>query len=210
MNNKSAEPAAQSRIERRKEKTKRRIITVAIDLIKQHGFAATTMEQIAEEVDIAKGTLYNYFPAKEVIINAYVQQTLAGDYEARIEALQQMPDTRARLVALLSDLMTRVQGQQDIFEIYLAHRVRQVVSLRPEPNTDIKSTIVALAVAVIKLGQQSGEIRTDLPFVMLVDLFDFVFVEVAKQFYLEPATCNIEAAIMQGVSLFMNGSAAHD
>lgn len=44
-------------------------MAAAMALIRAYGFEETTMEQIAEEADIAKGTLYNYFPAKEAIIS---------------------------------------------------------------------------------------------------------------------------------------------
>ena len=43
---------------------------------------------------------------------------------------------------------------------------------------------------------------------MLVDLFEFVFVEVAKQFYLAPEAYDVEDAIAQGVSLFLRGAEA--
>jgi AcrR family transcriptional regulator len=194
-----------SRIERKKEKTKQKIITVAIHLFKQHGFDATTMEQIAEEADIAKGTLYNYFPAKETIISEYVQRSFKDRNPDRILQFRTMPDTRSRLTLILSELMERVQAQQDIFETFLAYRIQQVVSLRPDPDESTKSDFDSLAVEIIELGQQSAEIRTDLPLDMLVDLFEFVFVEVAKQFYMQPDTFNAHAAIEQGVDLFMNG-----
>lgn len=202
------EPAGKSRVERRKARTRRTIIATAIQLIKQHGFEDTTMEQIAEEADIAKGTLYNYFPSKEAIISAYVQQAFADRHTDRIQQMRELPDTRARLVMMLSDLMARVQAQPDIFELYLAHRVRQVVSLRPDMSEGGKRGFAALAVEIIQRGQQNGELRSDLPFGMLVDLFEFVFVEVAKQFYLEPDGYDTGAAVEQGVSLFMHGAAA--
>jgi hypothetical protein len=90
--------------------------------------------------------------------------------------------------------------------LYLAHRVRQVVSLRPDPSEGVKSAFGALAIEIIQLGQQGADIRTDLPLNMLVDLFEFVFVEVAKRFYLEPDVYDAGAAIEQGVSLFMQGA----
>lgn len=199
-----------SRIERKKARTRQKIIAVTIPLIKQHGFEATTMEQIADEADIAKGTLYNYFPAKEAIITAYVQQAFEEQHVNRVEQLRQLPDTRSRLTWILGELMERVQAQQDIFELYLAYRVRQVVSLRPDMSEGVKSAFSALAVDIIRLGQQNAEIRTDLPFGMLVDLFEFVFVEVAKQFYVEPDGYNAGTAIEQGVNLFMQGAEARN
>jgi AcrR family transcriptional regulator len=47
-----------------------------MDLFKQQGFNETSMEQIAEESDIAKVTLYKYFEVKEAIIAAYWQERI--------------------------------------------------------------------------------------------------------------------------------------
>ncbi|HEX2621292.1 MAG TPA: TetR/AcrR family transcriptional regulator [Phototrophicaceae bacterium] len=195
----------ESRTERKKRATQEKIQTAAIGLFKKHGFEQTTMEQIAEEADIAKGTLYNHFPVKDAILSAYVQQSFSDQQADRIERLRQLPDTQARLRVILTEIMNRVQVQSDIFEIYLAYRIRTVVSLRPPDNVGGKSGIDRLAIEIIELGQQSGEIRTDLPVAMLADLFEFVFVEVAKPFYASPETYQADEWITHGVDLFING-----
>lgn len=66
------------RWERRKERTKGSIVRAAMDLIQEHGFDETTMEQIAETADVAKGTLYNYFPAKEAIVGEWTATVADG------------------------------------------------------------------------------------------------------------------------------------
>lgn len=198
--------SSKSRLERRKERTRRQIITVAVQLFRQHGFDETTMEQIAETADIAKGTLYNYFPAKEAILSAHIQQAFEDRHADRVQKLRQLPDTRTRLTVILGELMKRVQSQADIFEVYLAYRVRQVVSLRPDMSEGVKSAFSSLAVELIQLGQASGELRSDLPLPMLVDFFEFVFVEVAKPFYADPDTYDASTSIAEGVSLFMHGA----
>ena len=193
-----------SRVERKKEETKQKILAVAVGLFKTHGFDLTTMEQIADEADIAKGTLYNYFPAKEAILSEFVERSFGGRHSDRIAQMRQLPSTRTRLMQILSELMERVQAQRDIFEKYLAYRIQNVVSLRPPQEASVKSDFDLLAVEIIDLGQKSGEIRTDLPLDLLVDLFEFVFVEVAKQFYLAPDTFNAVESIEQGVDLFVS------
>ena len=87
-----------------KEKGKKpisRIIAGAVGLFNQYGFDSVTMEQIAETVDIAKGTLYNYYPSKEAIINAFIQHTFQERNDDRISQLRQLPDTRTRLTACI-------------------------------------------------------------------------------------------------------------
>src|SRR6266567_2055694 len=62
----TAEPEV-SRRERKKEKTKERIFKAAFALFKHQGVEATTVDEICEKADVAKGTFFNYFPHKEAV-----------------------------------------------------------------------------------------------------------------------------------------------
>ena len=70
------ETQGEGRMERKKRKTRQKIVIVAMDLIQRQGFDSTTMEQIAVEADIARKTLYNHFPVKEAIVDEYVRVRL--------------------------------------------------------------------------------------------------------------------------------------
>jgi hypothetical protein len=67
----------------------------------------------------------------------------------------------------------------------------------------LKSGFYLLGEEIIRLGQQSGEIRTDWPQLLVEDLFEFTFIEVTKQFYLSTTTFQSQTAIDQAVDLFM-------
>lgn len=193
-----------SRIERKKEETKQKIINVAMNLFKNQSVVGTTMEQIADEVDIAKGTLYNYFPVKEAIISEYIRRTFQEKSSVRIIQLRQMPDTRTRMIFILSELMEGIQSQKEIFEKYLTYQIQNMISLRRDAVP--KSGFEMLGIEIIELGQKSGEIRDDLPLEILKAFFDFVFVEVAQQFYVDPEKFNTPEVIEQCVNLFLNGA----
>ncbi len=70
---KSDQPVSENRMDRKKKETRQKIIASGMDLFIRQGFEAVTMEQIAEQADIAKGTLYNYFPIKEAILDAFMK-----------------------------------------------------------------------------------------------------------------------------------------
>ncbi|WP_119065260.1 TetR/AcrR family transcriptional regulator [Aggregatilinea lenta] len=199
-------PPRQTRTERRKAATRGKIVNAASRLFRAHGFDATTMERIAEEADVAKATLYSYFSAKEAILNDYVKQAFQEQNANKRALLRDLPDTRARLTAILNELIKRVQAQHAIFEKYLAYRVQNVVSLHPPEGGTVKSDFDSLADEIITLGQAAGDIRADLPRDMLIDLFEFVFVEIAKRYYMQPDAFDARAAIEQGVSLYLNGA----
>jgi AcrR family transcriptional regulator len=193
-----------SRLERKKEETKQKIITVAMKLFREQGLDAITMEQIAEEADIAKGTLYNYFPVKEAILDEYVKRAFKERNPARIERLRKLPDTWSRMILLLGELMEGVQAYPEIFERYHVYRVKNMLSLQQDGS--VESGLSQPESEIIRLGQESGEIRTDIPLEILIDLFDFTFIEVAMQFYQAPNRFEGRQAIERSVDLFLNGA----
>jgi AcrR family transcriptional regulator len=74
-----------------------RVLETALRLIAQHGFAAVSMRQIAAEVGVQAGALYNYTPDKQSLLfdlmrshmadllNALAAADLQGDALARLE-----------------------------------------------------------------------------------------------------------------------------
>ena len=192
-----------SRMDRKKIELRNRIIDTTVSLIKTRGYDGTTMEQIAAETDIAKRTLYNYYPEKEAIISDYIQRTFAAKNPIRLPHLQTLPDTRARVVYILNNLMDGVRAQKEIFEKYLVYVMKQVISFEPDERRN--SGIAALIGAVVELGIQEGDIRRDLPPTAAGDFFIFIFIEVAKQFYTDPDNFNQSEVIKQFTDLFING-----
>jgi AcrR family transcriptional regulator len=61
-------PAALGLRERKKQKTRNAIQREAMRLFAKQGYAETTIEQIAEAVEISPSTFFNYFPSKEELI----------------------------------------------------------------------------------------------------------------------------------------------
>jgi AcrR family transcriptional regulator len=201
-------PVAKSRRARKKEETREKIIAVAMASFRQHGYAATTMEQIAAEADIAKGTLYNYFPAKEAIVSEYIRRSFRAKNQLRLAQLRQQPDSRARLIHLFSELLTGVQLQKELFAPYLLYRMQKLVSLQPEERD--KSGLHRLALAVIALGQEEGDIRSDIPRAMLEELFEFAFIEAVKQFYAAGDRFDLQTTVATCVDLFLHGATAKE
>ena len=58
--------------ERQKAGRRRDILDAAAALFKRDGFAAASIEQIAERAELSAGTVYNYFPSKGDLLLALV------------------------------------------------------------------------------------------------------------------------------------------
>jgi len=196
--------AGGSRVERKKEETRQKIIAAAMDLFRKQGVDATTMEQVAAEADVAKGTLYNHFPAKEAIISAYMQRSFREKKSTRIERFRKMPDTRSRMILLIEELTDGILEYRDIFEKYLVYRMQTMVSVHQDDS--VKSGFYLLGAEIIKVGQESGEIRSDVPPFVLRELFEFAFIEVVKQVYLGLDKTSVRPVIEKMVDLIINGA----
>ncbi|HTU14481.1 MAG TPA: TetR/AcrR family transcriptional regulator [Solirubrobacterales bacterium] len=79
----------QSRVERRKAETRHRILAAAESLILAQGLRATTVDQVAEQADVGKGTIYGYFASKEEIFAALLDQALDADAAYMDEAFRE-------------------------------------------------------------------------------------------------------------------------
>jgi AcrR family transcriptional regulator len=59
------------------EETRRHIFACALELFREKGFEATTMQDVAARADVVKSAAYYYFPGKEAIIQAYYEAVQA-------------------------------------------------------------------------------------------------------------------------------------
>lgn len=56
------------RIVKKAEERKQEIIAAACELFLKQGFESTTMQDVMQKVNVAKGTIYHYFKSKEVLL----------------------------------------------------------------------------------------------------------------------------------------------
>ena len=126
------------------------------------------------------------FLPRDAILNAYLQQTFQDRSLDRIAQLRLLPDTRSRLVYIFTVLVEGVRRQQGIFEAFMVYRMKQVTSFR-EPAEQEQTGLSLLIHEIIKLGQDSHELRSDLDEGMLAGLFEYVLIAAIKPLYLQPA-----------------------
>jgi AcrR family transcriptional regulator len=60
--------------DRRRQETRQRILDAAHDLFRERGYAATSVDEIAECADVARRTLFNYFERKQDLLTAWAAE----------------------------------------------------------------------------------------------------------------------------------------
>lgn len=93
-----------SRIERRKADLRARVLEVAAERFMRDGVEATKVDDICEDVDVAKRTFYNHFSSKAAIVQALGQQQVAQVIAIVHEARRAGNSTRERVALLFSSL----------------------------------------------------------------------------------------------------------
>lgn len=73
--------------ERKKKATRAAIHAAAMRLFEERGFAATTVDRIAEEAGVSRATVFTYFPTKEDIVFGDAPEAL----DALAAALRERP-----------------------------------------------------------------------------------------------------------------------
>ena len=200
------EMLAESRIERKKKETRQKIVKVAMDLFQNQGFNHTTMEQIADETDIARKTLYNYFPVKEAIVDEYVRgisQELAGE---TFETIQNLPDTKSRLLAALNHAYGWVENNPEITGICINYRLRNMFKDSGSQNAETGTQ--SILTKIISLGQQAGEIRPDISVKLLVTHIDVLRGTMTFEWLNDPSRFELHEEIAKLVDLFLYGAAS--
>jgi len=150
-----------SRRERHSAERRERLFRAALDLFARQGFEQTTVEDITNAADLGKGTFFNYFPSKEHILLAFGEMQF-GKLQA---AFDEMRNANIPVPAFLRSLGPRMT-QEPIRNPAIIRLLLQAfltnTSVRG-PMLDLQRRVTAIHAEMIRIGQERGEIRNDLP-----------------------------------------------
>ena len=172
-----ASPAAavprSSRRERRKDEVRQRLFRAAVHLFGTRGFNATTVEDITRAADVGKGTFFNYFKTKELLLSSWAELRLDIMRRARSEALQGSEPVRTVLRRLLGTLLqeptrSRTTGRCMLLGLLGSEPVAGMLQ-------DTASQARQILADIIAAGQKRGEIRRNATAGDLAELFQQTF-----------------------------------
>ncbi len=124
-------PAAPSRVERKKERTRRQLLEVALALFFEKGIYWTKIEDITDRADVGKGTFYQYFETKEALLQELLQQGLDDLLElTRVAVEHAGPDPKALISGVVRARLTFFYEHPE--HLLLFHQVRGLLQLKTE------------------------------------------------------------------------------
>lgn len=155
------------RKEREKEERLNAILDAALDVFAEYGLQNATMDQIAENAEISRGTLYNFFGSKETL---FVALDLRGSrmLRERFAAAARTPGNGHDRVKAIGRAYKQFCGEYPSYFKVMAY-VGQLdgqaleeafCTIQPDGASDGRRALEVL-VEVIEAGVKDGSIRAD-------------------------------------------------
>jgi TetR/AcrR family transcriptional regulator, cholesterol catabolism regulator len=153
----SATTRSGGRRERHKADVRLRLFRAALQLFGTHGFADTTVEDITQAADVAKGTFFNYFPTKEHLLAEFGETRIDILRDAHRQAVERRQPVREVIRRLLHTMAQEPGASRAMARSML------LGGLRGEPcSTQLRKNLVIgrrILSDIIALGRRRGEIR---------------------------------------------------
>lgn len=132
------------------------IASAAIKLFEQKGYHATSVQDIADEVGLQKGSLYHYISSKEELLLKIAHQSISG-FNRRLETiLENESSCKQKLQSAVEAHLSLVTANLQMTTVLL----REAFSLGEEqgqPIAKLSDRYLDLWTAIIEQGIERGE-----------------------------------------------------
>ncbi|MFT3731947.1 MAG: TetR/AcrR family transcriptional regulator [Hyphomicrobium sp.] len=143
--------------------TRQSIVDAALAEFLESGFANTTIESVAKRAGVAKGLIYRYFPAKEALFSAVVQQEIVNahiDVDDAKRAPGETVEAFLRRTLVVSIRAIEKKSRADIARMVISegsHFPAITDIYRRDVIDPLLQKIKSLAIA----ARKSGELKDD-------------------------------------------------
>src|SRR3954463_5752420 len=148
-----------NRRDRKRAETKERIFGEAMRLFAEKGYQATTVDEITEKADVAKGTFFNYFPTKEHVLEHFSRIQLSRIEQAR-EQVVRGENLRDVLLQMVKNLYEEPSKSRTFTRGFLG-----LAMANPEIGKVMSETLQkarAILAAILEQGRRHGQLKSEL------------------------------------------------
>ncbi|NOZ72879.1 MAG: TetR/AcrR family transcriptional regulator [Chloroflexi bacterium] len=148
------QPTAERR-ELNKRDKRERLLTASLRLFREKGYDQTKVADITRAAGVAKGTFFNYFPSKELVLLALGEQMLGRMARMPAADFAQKTTARAKIKAIFRALALGLDADRELVRemVYRGLRLPDLI------NSDrAKLDFRAMLVLLIEQGKRQGEI----------------------------------------------------
>jgi AcrR family transcriptional regulator len=192
---------------RKRQRTASHLSATAFKLFESQGYETVSMEQIADKADVAKATLYNYFPVKEALIAHRFREDIAAGMAERAPALAAFKTFETRMRYLLRESAAWHMERKT----YLPHYLRFLTS-KAHYGEDVSGASAydsgtrKILTLMFQAAQQSGEVAREQSASQLAWSFEYLLFGAVTAWLIDPSR-NLEVRFLAAFDLTMHGVA---
>jgi AcrR family transcriptional regulator len=201
------------RRELKKEATRQEILTAAADLFRTKGYEATSVDDIAAAADVAKGTFYYHFQAKEDLVMALQEAELKTATERAKKRITGGEPVMKILFDFLSDSAHWTEANSDLaramfkqkFETMTRRDHHQQGPASHGPPKFIKQYFFDTITELLSAAQKAGEIRRDVEAVELARVIIPIVMSSRMHWLMDPAKDSLTQRLEKSLNIIMEG-----
>jgi len=197
--------------QRRKDERPGEILKAALELFLAHGYAATRLEDIATLACITKGSVYNYFPSKETLFIAVIENNTKCQVDSAVAIIKEHQGSMTSLIRILlttwwDSVFSKTTG--DLLKIIITESPNFPAIGRLYLDTVIEP-LQAILIDVVRRGVASGEFRAiDADAVSRVPLGNLMMLALWRVSFAETSsTCDFAKDVSTTVDVYLHGLA---
>ena len=175
--------AKRPRWQRRKEARPGEIVSAALDLFVERGFAATKLDDVARRAGVTKGTMYLYFDSKESLFKAVVREAVIPTIERGEKLIAEFQGSARDLLRELIRGWWAVIGDSPVSGVpkLIIAESTNFPELARFYHQEVVQRGRQLFARVLERGIASGEFRAiDVPYALRTIGFGVMFAAVWK------------------------------
>ncbi len=142
------------------EERRQEILAAAARCFARKGFPATTMDDVAAESGLSKGSLYWYFHSKDELLAALMFWYLEG-FEQAMDAITQQPlSARQKMIRVMEVFAAEMRQSRDLWPVMLdfMSQARQAPQLKQHLER-VYADWIELLGSLLDQGVAEGELR---------------------------------------------------
>jgi AcrR family transcriptional regulator len=138
-----------SRRERRRERRIREVLNATARILRERGYRNLTLEEVAEELDVAKATLYHYFDSKESLVYECLRDCHAASQDALLSVADGEGTPRERLRGLIQrQLNTLLFDESDraplfVYPLDVPREIRRAIDEWRSEHDEVFRRVIA-------------------------------------------------------------------
>jgi AcrR family transcriptional regulator len=148
---------------------RRRILEEARELFFEQGYEATTLDAIAESLNVTKPFLYSYFRNKSEILNAICEIGITESMAAQEEVLA-MDLSPAEKLRLIVERVTSIVIRDQKYVVVYNREEKNLEAAEQKHLIDLRKTFDQRLAQLLEEGNAAGEFAVDAPRMLSVSI----------------------------------------